>query len=205
MFDHKRYLKQFLGKPGCNDAARLGVTIVPAPAGKVQAHCIGVHVLTGDENRGLHNVYFDVVDEVGDRVPGAAVVWMWFGREGDPLVVVCDKPEHEPYGNYPMGADMLDTECWVLGTASAHVRGLTTRHPDEPPGNTWGHWSYYVVFQLKGNGSTPPPEPTPGPTTPGDNPALDALRLKVANEIAEMRDAINVLNASLCRLEDAID
>jgi hypothetical protein len=203
-FDHKRYLKQFLGKPGCNDAARLGVTITSAPAGKTQAHCLGVHVLTGDENRGLHNVFLDVVDEVGDRVPGAAVAWTWFGREGDPLVVVCDKPANEPYGNYAIEANMLDTECWVLGAASAHVKGLSTRCPDEPPGNTWGHWSYYVVFQIKGNGSTPPlgPEPEPGR---GDNPALDALRLAVAREIAGMNGAITALAASLRRLEDAID
>jgi hypothetical protein len=198
-FNHQQYIKQFLGKPGTNDAARLGVTVVPGGAGITQARCIGVHALTGDENRGMHNVFLEVLDEVGERIPSAAVAWTWYGREGDPLVVALDKPPNEPAGNYALEANMIDTECWVLGTVSDHVKGLTTRHPDEPPGNTYGHWSYYVVFQVVGGSVTPTPEPTE------PDAALDALRMAVAREIAGMRGAIVALTASLERLEDAID
>ena len=54
--------------------------------------------------------------------------------------------------DFPMGAGATYS-VWMKGEQgesndpSDRVTGLHTRHKDEAPGNTWGHNSFYVVFQ----------------------------------------------------------
>ena len=61
---------------------------------------------------------------------------------------------------------------WVggLGTKSDTVTGVHTGHADEETGNTWGHHSFYIVWQLMSGDVVPeppidpvdPPQPEPG-------------------------------------------
>jgi len=162
-FDFGSYVKRYLGSPGRNDADRLGVRVSQG----ADVECIGVHVLTGDENWGKRNVYLAVLDANGERIPNAVVEWMWEGREEPPLRVVLDKPENEPPGNIALEADMT-VSCWLPDCNSARVSGLHTRHTDEPPGNTYGHWSYFVVFRMRGSGVPMPVPPIEEPIQPGD-------------------------------------
>lgn len=37
----------------------------------------GVYHLTGDENKGVHNVFIDAVDKHGNRIPVSFAGWSW--------------------------------------------------------------------------------------------------------------------------------
>lgn len=165
---HHTYNQQFLENPGQNDAEAYGVRIQRAPAAAMR--CIGVHHLTGPENRGNHHIYLDVLDEDGERLKGAVILYTWQGHPSDPLKVTCDKPDHEPAANIPLYPGQIVT-LWVdtgdvIG-ASDQVSGIHTAHPDEDAGNTRYHHSFYVVFQLRSPGTPAIPErPTPPPNVP---------------------------------------
>lgn len=162
-FDFRRWIETFKQQLGFNDAKAYGVIIDHRSAALWQV--IGVHHLSGDENNGNHNVFLDVLDEDGLRVYGAHVSWGWNDMRSDekPGDVVIDKPTYEPGGNLAMHKGQK-VFCYIPGDRSDYVKGLHIGHADEGDGNTWGHHSFYVVFQ-KVNSSAPPelPEPDPDP------------------------------------------
>lgn len=136
-----------------NAAARYNVRIIPVelePEDDKYWRVIAVHHLSGPENRGLHHIYVDVLDEDGKRVMGARVKAT---APGQPLIfATVDKPPNEPGTNMPM---------WKMTTYTLQVddvngenlpgevlTGITSTHPDEEVGNTLFHHSFYVVFQL---------------------------------------------------------
>jgi len=168
-FNHQEYNAIYLenaraGNDPINDAAeKYGVTIEPAdvPAGETYWKVIGVHHLLPLENWSNHHVYLDVLDENGNRVrnPIAWVGWTWENRRPDEPAnpVPIDKPDFEAGGNIAIGKHQV-VSVWTAGLApnaadkSDRVTGIRTTHPDEPlPDgqlhNTWGHHSFYVVFQ----------------------------------------------------------
>jgi|YNPNPStandDraft_1061719.scaffolds.fasta_scaffold21940_4 hypothetical protein len=158
---HATYNQRFLENPGENDATDYGVQIKHAPNAAMR--CIGVHHLSPQENRGNHHVYLDVLDQDGQRLKGAVVCYTWQGRNGDPLRVLCDKPDDEPAANIPLYPGQVLT-LWVdtgevIG-ASDQVSGVHTAHPDEAPGNTRYHHSFYIVWQLHSHGHPAPQHPT---------------------------------------------
>jgi hypothetical protein len=168
------YNQQFLANPGQNDAEAYGVHIERAPNAAMR--CIGVHHLTGSENRGNHHIYLDVLDEDGERLKGAVALYTWQGHTKGPLSVICDKPDNEPAANIPLYPGQIVT-LWIdtgqVIDASDKVAGIHTAHPDEDAGNTRYHHSFYVVFQLRTDGQ-PMPQPKPEqperPTPPPDIP-----------------------------------
>lgn len=165
---HLTYNRQFLADPGQNDAERYGVTV--QRRANAAMRCIGVHHLTGQENKGNHHIYLDVLDEDGERLKGAVILYTWQGRLGDPLKVVCDKPDREPAANIPLYPAQVAT-VWVdtgpVMGASDQVSGIHTAHADEEAGNTRYHHSFYVVFQLRTSDTPATPEqPTPQPDVP---------------------------------------
>jgi hypothetical protein len=148
-----------LRRPPVNDAEAYGVRIEPfAPASGQQFWAaVRVRHLTPAENGGNHHIYLDVVDParaagadpLRGRVFGARLKVTWDG--GEALVTV-DKPLNEPGANFPLWKGQ---RCAVvaLGTPgqelpSDRVTGLHTGHPDEAPGNTWGHHSFSITFEL---------------------------------------------------------
>lgn len=147
---HDDFKAKALANPVINDAHGYGVDILPS-ASKENWRIIGVHHLTGEENRGGHHLYLEALD--GERVRGF-VGWTWEGRQvgekADPIVL--DKPLNEPAGNIGLGAPQT-VQAWMLGReindrdSSDVVTGIHTRHADEEAGNTFGHHSFYVVFQ----------------------------------------------------------
>ncbi|MGC8878882.1 MAG: hypothetical protein ACP5R2_06645 [Anaerolineae bacterium] len=186
---HTTYNRQFLADPGQNDAAAYGVTIKRAPAAAMR--CIGVHHLTSPENRGNHHVYLDVLDEDGERLTGAIVLYTWQGRQGDPLQVICDKPANEPAANIPLYPGQVVT-LWVdtgqLSGASDQVSGIHTAHPDEDTGNTRYHHSFYVVFQLR-TAQTPPIPTASEQVTPP--PAIPEQPIPLGSILPDLFERLN--------------
>ena len=166
--NHQQYNTNFLlnatngGEP-INDAVGYGVRIVETEVaeGETYWRIIGVHHLLPRENFSKHNIYFEALDEQGQRVqnPHIFVGWTWEGRRPDeranPLPL--DKPINETGGDISVYFGQV-ISAWVLGPnpgapeKSDRVENLHTAHPDEPlPDgsllNTLGHHSFYVVFQ----------------------------------------------------------
>ena len=173
------YNREFLSKvkseePIFNDAVQYGVgvkaladTSVPLNAQQYW-RVIGIHHLTGNENRGNHHAYCDVVDEDGRRLNGARLVL----TEGNaaPVYAVVDKPPNEAGTNFPLWSK---TRASVAVTwpgdnplPSETATGIRIDHPDEEVGNTWGHHSFYVVFQR----TNIPKQEEPAPEPPIEQP-----------------------------------
>lgn len=158
---HSDYNAKFLANPGQNDAEAYGVTIALAtvPLNQAYFRIIGIHHLTGAENVGNHHVYLEVLDENGQRINGAFVGFVNNNLTGS---VMIDKGDNEPGANIPMNSgDTFNVKA--SGLTSDEAKGFHTRHKDEEIGNTWGHHSYYVVFQRTPAGSEPDPIPDPTP------------------------------------------
>lgn len=191
---HIKLNKLFLERQGdFTTAAPYGVEVLGISGSQYQV--IGVH-LTPAQNRGMHNVFFDVLDEAGHRIRGARVGYRWEGMrpEETPRPVVCDKPDNEPAGNLNLEWGMHVT-TWVMDGTSDQVTKLHTAHPDQGDGNTRGHHSFYVVFQRRDTDpleSPPPPVPNPPVGTPGD-----PLRQAVRTAIDDLKTTISKLENSL--------
>lgn len=141
-----KYERAYLARPCQNDAEAYGVRVQHLVAPLWRA--IGVHHLTPDENRGLHNIYVDVIKADGSRVGGIPVAYDWIGRHPDQEArpVPLDKPDDEPGCNIPIWPHQI-ISVWIAGaTASETVTGFSTAHPDENKGNSRGHHSFLVVF-----------------------------------------------------------
>lgn len=167
-----------------NQAAIYGVNIYrttnPAPVWRA----ISVRRLTGAENASKHHVFVDVLDATGnrDRNPALRIDWSWEGRrtEERALPALLDKPDAGElgHGNIPINPGQ---KIIVLiegdGASSDAVTGMHTGFPDEAPGNTWGHFSYKVVFQRQAGVVVPPIVVGPGP---GEGLTLEWLAAQVS-------------------------
>jgi hypothetical protein len=163
MFDHNSYIQQYLdnaaaGNSPINDAEeKYGVLIEPSSVSPGTGHwkIIGIHHLTPDENNGKQNFYLHALFENGDPAEGFWVGWQWEGmtpgQNADPVRL--DKPPaQEPMGNIALWGGMK-VDAWMLGMSSVNneasdkVLKVHTGHPDEGEGNTWGHHSFFAVWQ----------------------------------------------------------
>ena len=162
---NKRYLDNIKATNSpINDAQlKYGVELVAAnnvAEGEMYWRVIGIHHLLPEENMSNHHVYIDALDENGKRVsPPAWVGWTWEGRQShepaNPAVV--DKPANELGTNIAMFKGQR-VSVWIQGKyrdatdKSDKVKGIHIEHADEPlPDgrllNTYGHHSFYVVYQ----------------------------------------------------------
>lgn len=182
-FDFKRinlrFLNDIFNQP-VNLAADYGVNIQRSPA-PTAWRCIGVYHLSPGENRGRHNCFIEVLDENGLRTNAPTIKWTWW-IDAPEQTVRLDKPADEPAADIPIEAKSTITlRVDGDGLLSDTVGNIHTRHADKDPNqwNSWGHHSFYVVFQ-KQSGSIAPPTPE-GPTEP-TQPALtlESLAAKVA-------------------------
>ena len=198
-FEHFSWIKTYLLNPGTNDAEDMGVVVARVPGAVAQ--CIGVHVLRPDENTFGHNLLFAYVDASGKRIypPAAQVAWEWEGmseRQRPPPLYLEKEDWDGPPGNLAINSGMEITAKIGGGVVSDVVSGIHTQHvgtQEEHP-NRWGHWSFFVVFQMGGQ-PTPDPDPVPvPPTEPGD--PVD--KEKIARAAQAMRHVI----AGLAELED---
>ena len=161
-FDFQSLNRKYLTQPA-NDAANYAASIAKAPSGTAW-RCIGIYHLTPSENNGRRNVFVEVLDEGGNRTRAPQIAWTWW-LDAPTQYRQLDKPNSEPAADIPIDSGATITlRVYGLGIPSDSVGNLHTRWADEGAGNTWGHHSYYVVFQLQwGIVVTPPIEP---PTEP---------------------------------------
>jgi hypothetical protein len=199
------WVNHYLAHPGENDAAGYGAMIVNVPG--TAWRCIGVHLLTGAENGGQHNVFIEPVDATGKRVAGCIAGWTWKDKrenENAPATPL-DKPPSELAGNIPLGAGQIAT-VWLTDASSAvlsdRVSGLTTAPniPDQP-GATRFHQSYLVVYQR--GATVPVPFPDPDPAPPSGDVAV--LQQRVTFLEAQIKAIIPVLESGRWHLVDAMD
>ena len=182
-FDFQGYNQQFVrdgGETPVNDAVSYGVGVHPVnvPAGATYWKVVGIHHLTPTENRSRHNIYVDVLDEQGQRLRDVLVGWNWEGNnEAPPEAKRLDKPEDEPGCDIPISEGTF--KLWLTGAPSEEVFGIHYRHADEPAPdgellNTFGHHTFYVVFQRARKGVTAPVEAGGEPGVQPEQPVIVA-------------------------------
>lgn len=169
------------GTPYNDVPSQAGVTVERATVapGALYARAVVVHQMTPAEAGTNHNVYLDLIDENGQRVKRTTFNGY---NNGIGLGCITDKPDNEPRCNMPMySQDTL--AVWVDKTPvisqiqSDRVTGLSTRWPGQS-GSTYGHVSFYIIFQLTKAGVAPPPPP-PAP--------LDCGQIKVENDLLKLK------------------
>ncbi len=145
-FDHQNWNEVFLLGPNFNDATEYGVTIHRHQPAKGERYwkIIGIHHLKPDENRGNHNLFFDVLDKGGNRIkPVAWVHWTWQGMRQDEVAASAqgDKPDSEPVGNIGIGGNQIiyakSSGRSITEDAdgfSDWINDVHTNHPDEGNG-----------------------------------------------------------------------
>jgi hypothetical protein len=171
--------------------------------------CIGAYHLTPDENSGKHILYLEAMDEENNRIFGTAFKWGWEGQRPDEPSpdLIDDKPPNELvnlviWANQTIWAGVRDA------IPSGEVKNVRSTHPDEPPGNTWGHHSFYVAFKrvtADDGGIVEPPEPPEFECDDIRKLAESAFK-RIENAEAELAAAKNDLNSILdiCKGKDQI-
>lgn len=163
-FDFQGYNQQFTSNTTgavINRAAQYNVGVRPATVATSETYwqVVGIHHLTPEENRSRHNIFVDVLDEQGQRVRDTQVGWNWEGNGDTPTPRHLDKPANEPGCDIPLFDGIF--KLWVMGAPSDEAFGFHYRHADEPAANgellnTFGHHSFYVVFQRTRKGVVQP-------------------------------------------------
>lgn len=180
-----------------NLAAVYGVNVSRAtgvPAWKA----ISVRRLSGSENGSKHHVFVKVLKANGDRDrdPSLRIGWTWEGkRPSEPAPPVpLDKPDRGElgHGNVPINPRQK-IGVWIIGGApfSDLVSGMHTGFPDEAPGNTWGHFSYEVVFQRTDEVIESPPTDPGKPTDPVGVAELWLAVNAMQKQLDDMRGVLN--------------
>ena len=146
-----------------NQAVAYDITIIQPKVDSDEEYwaCIGAYHLTPEENRGKHNLFIEAIDENNNRIFGTAFKWGWEGQginEPSPDVID-DKPPNE-LANIVVWANQIIWTGVRDDIPSGQVEKVRTTHPDEAPGNTWGHHSFYVAFKrVEGDETEPPTKP----------------------------------------------
>lgn len=165
MFNHKDYVNKFIAdyqkgilnnnsqlviKKGVGDPSTGPSTSSGDTSGHGSFKIIGIHKLTSVENVGKHNLFIEVLDEKGVRVKNTLISWGWEGQlpnqQSRPILL--DKPASEPYGNIAIWANQTIWATVKSSNPCDTVENVHTRLPDEGSGNTYGHHSFLVVWQL---------------------------------------------------------
>lgn len=175
-----------------NMATNYGVSVVKTSATGPAWRCIGVFHLAPDQNRGKHNCFVEVLDEKGNRDRSPVIHWTTY--MGNPTQIAkLDKPDNEP------ATDIAVEKSYTVtlsvsggGLPSDSVGNIHTRHNDEGVGNTFGHHSYYIVFQRQGSAVITPPDPVDPPV---DGDELAQLRAENAKLRAAITNALAALGS----------
>lgn len=104
--------------------------------------CVWLERLTPEESQGAHNVYVDLLDSSGNRIPATNTIKIAHGWQGNAqqFTSPCEKDAPEPVANVPI---FSGARVWVEvddGVAPSDIVMGLDSYPD-------GHQSHYVVFQ----------------------------------------------------------
>jgi hypothetical protein len=171
--------------------------------------CIGAYHLTAEENNGKHVLYLEALDENNNRIFGTAFKWGWEGQRPDESSpdLIDDKPPNELV-NLVIWANQILWTGVRDAIPSGEVKNVRSTHPDEAPGNTWGHHSFYVAFKrVEGDdGGTEPPEPPPELECGEIRKLTESALKRIENAESELAAAKKDLNSILdiCKEEDQI-
>ncbi|MCA1554778.1 MAG: carboxypeptidase-like regulatory domain-containing protein, partial [Chloroflexi bacterium] len=127
------------------DITQYGASIVRAniAPGTRYWKIIDAYHLSGQQNKGNHNIFVDMLNADGSRRNGAQCT-MYVGDKQ--FTNTIDKPANEPGTNFPIyRGPRYDVDA--VGMPSDKAVGFSTDYPDEEAGNTNGHHSYMVIFQ----------------------------------------------------------
>jgi hypothetical protein len=156
-----------------NLAAAYGVTIQPAPETAAAWRATSVRRLSGSENVGSRNVFVKVFKANGDRDrnQNLRIGWTWEGKRPDEQAppAKLDKGDRNErgHGDVPINKFQKIT-VWVEGDgiASDRVTDMHTGFVSDGPGNSWGHFSYEVIFQRSEGVVVVPPVVVDPPVKP---------------------------------------
>ncbi len=186
-----------------NQAAQYEIIITQPDVNEGEKYwaCIGAYHLTPQENNGKHNLFLEALDENNNRVFKTAFKWGWEGQginEASPDVID-DKPPNE-LANLAIWANQIIWAGIRDAIPSGEVHKVRSTHPDEAPGNTWGHHSFFVAFKrVTGGDDGGGPEP-PEPPDPPEGDCKEAIALaksalarieKAEVELAEAKKDLN--------------
>lgn len=194
MFDHLAKEQEMLAatEPLITDGYELAIEEKVKTKPGIYWACKGIYHLKPEENNGNHHVYLGIFDEKAVPIKHALVQWNWLHNSGEPPdFIICDKPYPiEPMGNLPVAGNMEAVEL-SMGPNSDRAYNIRTGHEDEGIGNTWGHHSFFIVFQKIIVSETPPsPPPPPPPPPPAPGGAL-ALLVHVQNVLAQLKGNVD--------------
>lgn len=133
------------------DLDKYGIRIIRTLSQELAWRLVRIEKLTGAQNQGNHHVYINAYMEDGTRFVGAKAI-------SAGVLYALDKPDtfmEKGHGNVPMFGNAMRVEMY--GGLSDAVEGLSTQHPDEEPGSTWGHHSFRLDFQWKAGDAIKPP------------------------------------------------
>lgn len=123
----------------------LGVHFDPAPVtcGRSSWKLVEARWADPYESAGLHHIFFDVLDQAGERVMGQPVVVTW---PTGSVTILIDKPPSEWGTNFPMYHTLGAYDAYVGGGwPSDRVVGLGMGTPANP--DVKFHTSFYLTFQ----------------------------------------------------------
>jgi hypothetical protein len=157
---YQGYNQQFLSRlqanqplfndvPATFEVGIRGIDRQNLPAGATHYwRVVGIHHLTPPENGGNHNIFFDVLDEIGNRVQGAKLVLAQATQA--PLSAILDKGPQDA-GDFVLfktsNADIAVQWPPDNPLPSEAGAGFKIDRPGPGGGNSWGHHSFYIVFQ----------------------------------------------------------
>jgi len=177
-FPYKQLREAAIKNPSLDNDYGINVKKFDSDNGQLAYRIILIYHLTGNENRGGHYAFVDILDEKGNVIKNQRL--MITNHNLPPTYFVTDKGANEPSGNTHINApDTLNISV-ADNMPSEIVIGLNTRHADEEIGNTWGHHSFYVVWQKRGKVETPPEEPDEEP-----NNELERIEKELKQQISD--------------------
>lgn len=185
-FPYKQLREAAIKNPSLDNNYGINVKTFDGDNGQLAYRIILIYHLTGDENRGGHYAFVDVLDENGNVIRNQRLRIV--NHNLPPTYFVTDKGAGEPSGNTHINApDTLNISV-VDNLPSETVTGLNTRHADEEIGNTWGHHSFYVVWQKRKSIVETPEIPPTEPTPPTDE--IERIEQELNQEIFETKQDV---------------
>jgi hypothetical protein len=172
MFNFKEWIKTFQDYFRANGAiyndaphsfnTLMDVSII-SPANSAW-RVLGIHKLTPEENAGNHNLFLEVLCKQNEREGMRAVYFDWQGREpgqNAPGPIFMSQKGPNELVDIAIFAGMR-VKVWIQNGDRAEW--FHSEWPDEAPGNTFGHHSFFLCFQETAwFTDEPDPEPDPGP------------------------------------------